>query len=251
MHKRTRALIVSGAVALPLLLIAGCPTSSEGIDLTERGELTMVITRASESTIATATAQVMDSGIIAIADRKITLADDQILSINEVPLTATTLTDLGLDTAVAAVIEAVEDDEEYTIEFDNQGTKTMIDVSPPEDFAGVEPDRLDEVDRGGFDIVWDASNDDTLVSVVITGQIYAYLEDGSLGIVEGTLSLPNLPDDGELSIGAAELNQFINGDITVTLTREMTISQKLGFTEGTFYLRITLETPLTLAGSGT
>ncbi len=240
---------IVGIVAFPLLLVAGCPLSSDSVDLSARGNMTLVVNRASESAIATATAQVTDNNILSLAHRKITLADDQILSVNDVPLTATTLTDLGLDATLTATIEAVESPYKYTVSFDNEGVTTTFKVAPPDDFSAVTPAASTVVLRSGFDLTWEPADDDATVSITIAGQVVSYASDGSAHVGAGTVSLADLADDGSVSIGSAQLSEFVVGDITVTLTRAKTASQKLGFSAGTIRLEIVRQIPLTLAVS--
>ncbi len=240
---------IVGIVVLPLLLVAGCPLSSDSVDLSARGNLTLVVSRTSESAIATATAQVADNSILSLTHRKITLADDQILSVNDVPLAATTLTDLGLDATVSATIEAVEAPYKYTLSFDNQGVTTTFKVAPPDDFSDVTPAASTVVSRSGFDLTWEPVDDDATVSITIAGQVVSYASDGSARVGAGTVSLADLADDGGISIGSAQLSGFVAGDITVTLTRAKTASQKLGFSAGTIRLEIVRTIPLTLTVS--
>jgi hypothetical protein len=251
MRGRVLFRIAGTATALAVLLIAGCPTSSEGIDLTERGVLSLLISRVSESAVATATAQVSDSSILSFPYTEIVLADDQILYANDVPLTATMRTVLGLDATVAATIEAVDEPDTYTISFDNQGVITTYEVTPPEDFSEVTPEPSTEVPRDGFELEWDPSDDDEAsITITIAGSTWSYAEDGSLQVVDYEVSLSDLADDGDISIGSTEL-PFLAGDISVTLTRVKTISRKLGFSSGTIRLEIEREIPLTLVESDT
>ena len=248
MKKRAACWITGVAIALPLLLIAGCPTSSEGIDLTERGELAMAIRRVSESATATATAQVSDNNILSFPYTEIVLADDQVLYINNVPLTATTGTTFGLDAAVAATVEAADAPDTYTISFDNEGTITTCEVTPPLDFDEVTPESGDEVERDGFELEWDPS-DDATITISITGWVWSYTSEGTLEVVEYTVSLADLADDGDITIGSGNLASFLAGDITVALTRVKTISQKLGFSSGTIQMAISRAISLTLIES--
>lgn len=240
------------AIALASLVNTDCTTSSEGIDLTEDGVLTLVISRVSASAIATATAGVVDNGILSLSSGKIVLVDDQVLSVNNVPLTPTTLTDLGLDATVSATIEAVEAPDTYTISFDNQGVITTCEATPPEDFSEVTPEPSTEVPRDGFELEWKPlGDDDVTVTITITGSALSYEEDGSVQVVDYDVSLSDLADDGDIAIGSTELYQFLAGDISVTLTRVKSISQKLGFSDGTIRLEIGREIPLVLVEPST
>lgn len=244
--------IVYGVLILPVLLAAGCPTTSEGIDLTERGVLTLAIGRVSESTVARARALVSDNDILSIPYTEIVLADDQILSVNGTPLTETTWTEFGLDATVSATIAAVDAPDTYTISFDNQGVITMFEATPPEDFSEVTPAPSTEVFRDGFELAWEPSDDsDTTVDIAITGSIFAYAEDGSVEVVEYAVTLQDLADDGDVTIGPGALYQFLAGDLSVTLTRVKSITQKLGFSAGTIRLEIDYTVPLTLIESST
>ncbi|MBN2559383.1 MAG: hypothetical protein JXQ75_00430 [Phycisphaerae bacterium] len=244
--------IVCCALMLSVCLATGCRTSSEGIDLTERGVLTLMINRVSESTVATATAQVTDNNILSIPGTQIVLADDQVLSINDVPLTATALTILGLDATVSATIEAADAPDTYTISFDNQGVTTTFETTPPKDFTEVTPEPSAEVSRDGFELTWEPSDDDGVtVTVTISGSGVSYAEDGSAQVVDHVVTLSDLADDGAVTIGSTQLYEFVNGDITVAVTRVKSVSQKLGFSGGTIRMEIGLEISLTLVEADT
>jgi hypothetical protein len=60
------------------------------------------------------------------------------------------------------------------------------------------------------------------------------------------VTLSDLADDGDVTIGSSQLAYFLTGDLTVTLRRVRTISQKLGFSSGTIILRADHEIALTL-----
>ena len=231
--------VLCGAAAL-VLLAGGCPTSSEGIDLSEVGELTLVVSRVSDATLATATGQVVKaSSPLSISQTEIILADDQVLSVNDTALTPTAWTEAGLDSVVTATVEAVDAPATYEIAFDNAGVTTSFKATPPEDFDDIEPDNGDEVSTEGFDLAWEASDDDDVaISVTISGLTLAYDDNGILQVVTHSISLTDLADDGDLTIGSTELLPFLEGEIEVTLTRVKTISQKLGFSAGTIVLEI-------------
>ena len=249
MRGRAVLRILTAAIALPVLLTAGCLTSSEGIDLTERGVLVLTVSRVSGSALATAVAGVTDD--LSITSSGILLADDQILYVNDVPLSATARTALGLEATYTATVEGVEAPDTYAISFDNEGVVTSIEVEPPEDFTDVEPDSSDEVERDGFELTWDVSDDDDVtITITIVGSVLSYDDDGNLEVVEYAVSLPGLVDDGGINIGSAELSAFVAGDITVALTRVRTVTPKLGFTEGTIQLMVSHELPLTLVETG-
>ncbi len=238
--------IAGAMLATSILSLASCTTSSEGIDLTERGVLTLVINRVSESAIATAAAQVRDDD--SLFEIKIELADDQIISINNVPLTATTRTVLGLDATVASTIESVDAPDSYTVSFDNQGVETTVEIEAPEDFGDVAPESANQVTRDGFDLEWDQleEDDEATVTISITGLTLSYTDDGALQAVDHVVSLPGLVDDGGVTIGSAQLAAFLSGELTVTLRRTHIVSQKLGFADGTVVLEVDREIALTL-----
>ena len=73
-----------------------------------------------------------------------------------------------------------------------------------------------------------------------------YDDDGNASAVEHSVSLTGLADDGELTIGSAQLNQFIAGDIAIVLTRTKSVSQKLGFASGTITFDISYTLKLEL-----
>jgi hypothetical protein len=235
------------AIACSLLLVAGCPTSSEGIDLTTQGVLSLAITRTSEAATATATAVVTNNSVASITQSKIKLGTDQVLSVNTVPLTATALTSLGVDATVAATVTAVAAPATYAIQFDNQGTTSSCAVAPPEDFAAVTPAAGTTVPRAGFTIAWAPSGEsDVIVGVTITGYILTYAQNGTLQETQTSVSLADVPDIGTAMVGATQLASFIAGNITVRMTRQRTVSQPLGFATGTIRLNIVRDIPLTL-----
>ncbi len=104
----------SGAVVayaydrLVVVVVVGGATSSEGIDLSEQGELTMVVSRVSDSAVATVTAEVEDNSTSLFVSSGIILGDDQVLPVNGTVLTATSATSLGLVASVAATIAAAD-----------------------------------------------------------------------------------------------------------------------------------------------
>ena len=254
MRAWTRAAALAVALVSGAFLMAGCLTSntisSEGIDLSERGELTLAITRVSASAIATVAATVEDAASLST---QIVLSDDQIVTVNEIPLVSTSDTILGLDATLTATIESVDAPDIYEIAFDNEGVVTSFKVTPPVDFDAATPESGTEVSRDGFDLAWELvdeedaeEDDDVTLTIALTGTAYYYDDDLNLQSTEYTVMLDNLADDGEISIGSAELYPFVAGDITVTLVRQKLISQKLGFASGTFRLQVVREIELTL-----
>lgn len=240
-----RVLFAVGAFAV--LLFGGCPTSSTGLDLSADGVLELVISRISGSSLATATAVVTENTLLAITSSKIALADDQVISVNSVPLTETTKSALGLDAAVDATIEAVDEPDEYTISFDNQGEVTTVDALPPADFDDISPERETEVTRDGFELTWDpAGDDDATINVTITGLVATAAADGSPQVIEFDVPLEGLADDGELTIGSAQLFGFLTGSINVRVTRVKSISRNLGFADGEIRFEIAKVVPLRL-----
>ncbi len=236
------------AVALPMLPVAGCPTSSEGIDLATEATLTLVVSRVSLASTATASAVVVKSGTTALPQNKIALADDQILSVNNVALTGTTWTSVGVDATVASTVAAVEAPATYSIQFDAQGTITTCTVTPPKDFSAVTPAASTTVPRTGFTIAWTPSGEsDVTVGITITGYVWSYTQSGTLQATQTSVSLADVPDTGTATVGTTQLSSFTVGSITATLTRQRTVSQSLGFSSGTVRLKIVREIPLTLA----
>jgi hypothetical protein len=229
---------------------AGCPQSSADIDLATVGELTLVISRPTQSSVATATAQVVNRTILSTTQRKIVLAEDQVLSVNGVALAATAWTALGVDSTVTATFAAVDPPATYAISFDNQGVVTSFAATPPADFTLVTPNAATAVPRSGFGLTWQPSGDaDVTVDITITGLIWTYA-DGSWQSSQYSVPRTGLADSGAATIGATDLAWFPAGDITVTLTRSKTIAQNLGFSAGTIVLNIVGQLPLTLVDSG-
>lgn len=239
--------LTAGMVGLALLLTAGCHSTSEDIDVSERGILTLIISRVSESNIATATAEVRDNNILSFPFTMIALTGEQVLSVNSVPLMQTLASILGLETKVSATISAVDTPDDYVITFDDEGTETSYDAEPPEDFDEVAPADSTQVTRDGIPLVWEEGDDDDVtITVTITGQMLSYAADGTAQAVEGVVTLSGIEDDGSYTIGSASLSEFWAGQITVRLTRTKSISRKLGFASGTITLEIAKDIPLTL-----
>lgn len=228
------------------ILATGCPMSSQGIDLSSKGGLTMTIARTSGSGLATATAQVVELGLL--TSTKLVLADDQVLSVNGKTLTATTRTQLGLDAEYSATVEAVDEPDEYSVSFDDQGVMTTVSVAPPQDFSGVSPKAGAAVSVDGFALSWDqTSGAGATVEVAITGtSLQANSNTGAIEPVSYTVNIPAIADDGGIMVGASELTYFQTGGITVTLTRVETASQPLNFKSGEIRTEIVRELPLTL-----
>lgn len=236
--------VLSTVVTFAALMMSGCTTSSDGKDLTEVGVLSMVIEHAVGSSVASATAEVSESGVFA---SKIALADDQVLYIDDAEMTPTPRTALGLDSVYAANAAAVDRPDTYSLRFDNQGVISTYEATPPEAFEDLLPEADSEVERNGFTLTWDTSSDtNTSVKIVIAGTALQLNADNSVQVIPYEITLDNVADNGSHAIGLTELNLFLEGDITVTLTRIKTISQKLGFSAGTIQLTIAQDLPLTL-----
>lgn len=235
-------------MATTIGLSIGCSTEAINIDLSEQGVLTLLAERVSGSSIATATAHISDSSLLGLVAPNVLLADDQIIAINSVPLSKSTLTSLGIESTYTANVEAAESSESYKLSFDNQGVTTTFDADAPSDFDDVEPSIGDEVDYNGFDIEWDSasSSDGTTIDIVIDGSATSYSSDGVLSVVDHSVAFENLADDGLFSIGTTDLEYFNPGTITVTITRTKVVSQKLGFSTGTLTFSITKTITLNL-----
>jgi len=222
-------------------IAAGCTSTTEGLDLTENGILTLILHRVSGSAVATAAATVKDAGLLGALGQSLVLADDQIISVNNVPLSASTLTSLGIESAYSATIEAVDEPDTYTIEFDDAGVVTSVELTPPEDFEDVTPETGDEVTYDGFTLQWEAPDDedDATIDITLSGYALSYNSAGSVDTVEYAVAFNDLADDGSVSIGETDLQYFTPGALTLTLTRTKAVSQKTGFAAGSLTMTIT------------
>lgn len=229
------------------LVVAGCTTSSDGLDLSEVGVLSLVISRDGDASAATATAQVTQDNLVG---SKIMLGDDQVLFVNDVALTPTPRTLLGLDAVVSANVSAKSAPKTYTIRFENQGATSSYEATPPVKLEDVLPEENTEVPRDGFTLMWDAPNSgSTAVDIVISGSALSLADNGTTQVIDYAVTLTDIADDGSHDITLADLNLFLEGPIVVSITRVKTISQKLGFASGTIELSITHDLPLTLVDS--
>ena len=238
--RRWAFLFMTGVMSLS---IGGCPTSSSNIDLATNGELVLVISRDSNDTTASVTAQITNNSAVLLND-KVILSDDQVLSVDDETLEPTTQTELGLNSVYTATIDV---DDTYIVSFDNQGEETTAEVSPPAEFDDVSPGEGDTVSRDGFVLSWEAADESSVfVDVNITGPAYYYNDDGAYDLTDYSVDLTDLSDDGDVTISAANLLYFVAGDIEVTLTRTKSLSRDLGFADGEIRLEVVRSITLNL-----
>ncbi len=236
------------ATMLLAVLGGGCAVvSSEGVDLSVRGMLSLLISRESTSATANTGASVRDNAaVFTLLD----LADDQVLSVNGVTLQPTLVNiifGLGFeDFQVVAEIGSVDAPSTYSISFDNQGEVATMTVTPPADFTSVAPAAGSSVSKAGFTATWAPSGEtDVLAAVVIVG-LEADGSDDDTDPDASSVTLSNLPDSGTVSVGASDLNDLLPGDITLTVQRYRTTTQTLGFASGDVRVQVFQDVALTL-----
>lgn len=238
---------VLGTMILALTL-TGCPiTPSQGVDLSVRGVLSLLISQESGSATASAGASVRDNQAILTL---LQLADDQVLSVSGVELHLTLvalLFGLGLEnTQVVAEIGAVEAPESYTVSFDDQGQTTSMTVTPPANFTSATPAAGSQVSSAGFNVSWSPSGvAGVLVDIVIQG-LQADEDDEDTEPDTKYVTLSNFSDDGTATVGASDLEELLPGVITVTVKRFHTYPQSLGFASGNVRVEVFYEIALTL-----
>ena len=211
------------AILLPAAVVAGCTTSTIGVDLSIRGVLSFLISRESASATAHASASVGDNTSIFTFE----LEGGQGFSIDGIPFRPPLI-----GAQHTADVGAVNAPGSYSIDFHDRGDTTNMAVSPPADFTSVTPAAGTQVSKTGFTITWTPSGEaDVLVDIIIDGLEPDGTDDDSAPEF-GRVSLRNLADNGMVSVGAGNLNSFLPGDITVTFIRFRTITQSLGFESG-------------------
>lgn len=227
-----------GSCLALLLGIGSCTTSSIGLDLTIRGVLSFFITRPSASAGALATGFINDSG--SFGSPLVELQSNQVFSVNGVNLQK------GVFTTYFAPIGSVEAPSEYTVAFDNAGASASMTVTPPVDFTSTTPAAGTSVSRTGFNVGWSPSGDsNVLVDIEIRG-LGPDGDDQNIDPDSVTVNVKNLPDNGTATLGAGNLQGFLNGEITVKILRFRSFNQSIGLSSGTVRTEIYKETTLTL-----
>lgn len=240
---------ICGFAGVAVMCSAGCGVvPSTGIDLSQRGSLSMLISRESDSVQANAGASIADTAALATLFE---LDANQSLSVNGVELRESFLSKIGLgffDAQIRAEVGAREAPDGYEIEFDDAGTVTRMTVVPPADFTSVAPVAGSSVSASGFTVQWSPANESgVLVDVWIEGlTVDGELDDDTLPDAYFA-SLSNLSDSGSASIGAADLQGFLAGEITVSVLRFRTATQTLGFASGTVRAEVVAPVSLNLA----
>lgn len=238
-----------GFAGVVLLCGAGCGVvPSTGIDLSQRGSLSMLISRESDSAQANVGASIADTAALATLFE---LGANQSLSVNGVELRESLLSKIGLgffDAQIRAAVGARDAPNGYEIEFNNAGTVTSMTVVPPADFTGLTPAAGSGVSASGFTVQWSPSNESgVLVDIWTEGlTVDGELDDDTLPDAYFT-SLSNLSDSGSANIGAADLQGFLAGEITVSVVRYREVTQTLGFSAGSVRVEVVASTSLTLA----
>ena len=242
--KRLSAVFIVLLAALPACI----PQPSTGLDLTVRGNLFMVFNRTSGSAQASAAAKVND---VYVPFTRIDLADDQVLSVNGVPLTpnwATVLT-FGIVGQVAAQFGAVSAPGVYTIAFNDRGRVSTMTVTPPQDFTAFTPAAGSQVSRSSFVVTWSPSGESGVtIDVTVSGLMPDTGDDYDTDNLPDPQSvyLTGLADNGSVTIGLADLAPLLPGAVTLSVDRVRTVPQSLGLAGGTIQLLVTKEVALTL-----
>lgn len=212
-------------------LLAGCPTATQGIDLSTRGGITARISRQSGSGLADASATFYDTMAGLFNNPGLTLGSGQRLLVNGVPLTALLL----LPAQHYATVNAVTAPNAYTLVFENNGAVSQMTAVPPEEVAITAPAEGDTVSRSGFAIQWTPGADPNVtVGVHVYGQIP---DPNSPGATTGSYAFTaNVADTGSVNVGSADLAELLPGQIEILVSRERVVPQSLGLAAGTVAL---------------
>jgi len=240
--RSTQALRVTGILISSLAFTGGC-TDSEGLDLTVRGKLSLHIDRETTSAQAKVFGSVND--IKSFFFPVVVPENGQVLMVNNVTIPHL----FGL---YGGDIAAVNAPDGYTVSFEYKGNVKSLVVTPLTDFTSVTPADGSEVSRQGFEINWSPSGDaDALVDVKIRGfrkeGYYGDDDDKDDDDPDRTAEfILNLPDNGKVTIGAADLSKFKNGEIDLSVSRYRKFSGDLGVAETSIRVSNTSKKSLTL-----
>ncbi|MBN2560095.1 MAG: hypothetical protein JXQ75_04120 [Phycisphaerae bacterium] len=211
------------SIGLTALAVGSCATSAVGLDLTLRGMLNLLISRESTAATAQVSGSIYDNG--STINLVIQLENDQVLSVNGVPIA----NPLGF---FGGTLGSVNAPDAYTVSFNNKGSVASMDVTPPVDYTSVTPADGTQVAKQGFDVTWSPSGDaDVMVDIEITGLGPDGADSDGDPDVAVTL-LQNLADDASVHVGAADLADFLAGEIAVEISRFRTFPEDLGLAGG-------------------
>lgn len=238
----TRPTLVGIVALVTLCLIAGCPGTTEGLDLATRGGVTIRITRQVGSGQADASAVVYDSLARFIGNPNLTLQSTQHFSVDGAALAATWVA----PAYNLATVAAVNPSGAYTIAFNNAGTLTQMQAGPPTDVAITSPTNSETVARSGFTVTWNTAPESGVVmGLSVSGRVPDPNSPGG-SYTSTVLYRGDLPDTGTTTIGAADLSTILPGEITLRVWRERVVPQALGFAEGQATINVWQERTLTL-----
>lgn len=215
-------------VVLLLVSSAGCPRQSESIDLGQRGVLDLGIS----ADTGNASATVTDNAAAPWENAALVLESDQVLSVDDVALSAEVPT---LPHALTATVATVTPPGAYEVAFDNRGQVANMQIAVPTPVDLLTPAAGAEVSRAtGFEATWTpASESDVTIEVRVQGTAEDPRSTPEHLVTYATsISKTALSDTGAVSISAADLASFLDGSLILTVTRVRTASQQLGFAAG-------------------
>lgn len=229
---RLASLLLSAAVV-------GCVTPSTGLDLSVRGILTLVISRPTTASIADTSVSVADNGAFGTL---ISLDGDQFFTVNGARLNSV----FFINGIYFGQVGAVDAPGIYTVAFNNKGTVTSMDVTPPTEFTATTPAAGANVSKNGFTVTWTPNGDaSTRVDLEIQG-LGPDGDDDDTDPDTVTESINRLPDTGTAAVAASDLSGFNAGAITLTIRRYREFNQTLGLASGTVRTSIVKVVPLVL-----
>lgn len=229
-------------LATPMFMAVGCPVTTVGLDLSVRGDVSMTISRDLGESDVTVSAGVTDNAGGYLIAPMLELTPGQVFRVNNVAMTHHFY---DLPTVVSGFVGAVEPPSAYTIEFDDNGQVSQMQVTAVSEVRIAAPTAGVTVSKAGCTVTWTPSNDtDVLIEINICGEKVDL--DSSTGTSPSCTYLQALPDDGSALVGANALADLLPGTLDVKIRRYRDVPQALGLAEGVITVQTTHDVELLL-----